>query len=147
MVFKNKDRVYMNGKGYGTFISYGINSNDEAIVKFDSQNSEENEFGYNVIPSILLKHEENAYIQLKLSKITDGITGEVINIKNMTGRWFSFQNKDLKLGKSLIFKIVDETFGYCKVGTILSIESKVIRKRDYIFVTTEDRVYQLLKRQ
>lgn len=146
-MFKNKERVHLNGKGYGTFISYGINSNEESIVKFDDSNSEENEFGYNVVPTALLKPEEEVYIQLKLTKIFDINTGENIDIKEMVGKWFTFQNKNLKVENKLMFKMVDETFGYRDVGSIISIEDKVIRKREYLFITTEDRTYQLLRRR
>lgn len=146
IMFNNKDKVYCNEYGFGTFISYDINNNDAAIVKFDQKNSSENEFGYNLVPSVLLKAEEEVYVQYRLTSIIQATSGEKVEIKGMTGKWFTFQRKSLQIGMNLTFRVVDEIFGFKNVGEILSIEDKVVRKRDYKIIKTHDREYHLLKK-
>ena len=146
-VYQNKDRIFVNGKGSGIFISYEINSTSKSIVKFDKRNDEENEFGYTIVPTDSIKLEDDVYKYYKLVSIFDIQSQEQVAINDMLGKWFPIRNKDLKIGSALKFKMVDDPFGYRNVGNIVEVEHKIIRKRNHLFVSTGEQIYQILERK
>ncbi|WP_460271887.1 hypothetical protein [Bacillus sp. NEAU-Y102] len=80
----------------------------------------------------------------RLSKAVDRNTGTKVSMK-IVGQYYQFKEEDLKVGSNLNFRDVNEAFGYKYEGEIVAVGNQVIRKRDYVVVSTKIRDYYLLK--
>lgn len=80
----------------------------------------------------------------RLSKAIDRNTGTKVSMK-IVGQYYQFKEDDLKVGSNLNFRDVNEAFGYKYEGVIVAVKNRVVRKRDYVVVSTKIRDYYLLK--
>ncbi|MEX3625145.1 hypothetical protein [Viridibacillus arvi] len=85
------------------------------------------------------------HIHCRLSKIVDQNSGERVAIKAIVGRNHVFYKDSLKIGSHLNFRDIDSALGLRYEGEIFAIREEVIRKRDYIIVSTKIRDYYLMK--
>lgn len=80
------------------------------------------------------KEESKAYL---LSSIIDLKSGEKIEMKSIVKKNHFFKDSELQIGSHLDFKDVDHPFGYHHEGVIEAVRTEVIRKREYIVLTTD----------
>lgn len=83
----------------------------------------------------------------RLSKMVDINSGEKVDHHTLTGRYFTFPENWFKAGRTLEFRDVDATFGSHVEGKIESVRTEIIRKREYIIVSTKIRDYYLTEYQ
>lgn len=90
------------------------------------------------------KEESKAYL---LSYIVDRNDGKRVEKKSIVKKNHFFKDSELQIGKHLDFKDVDAPFGYHHEGVIEAVRTEVIRKREYIVLTTKIRDYYLTLKQ
>lgn len=87
--------------------------------------------------------EQKHYLLSKTIDINSGNkTGQKI-----VGRYYTFTQDQLKIGRKLWFKDVDHPLGVHDEGEIVAIRNEVIRKRDYTVISTKIRDYYLTEYQ
>jgi hypothetical protein len=83
----------------------------------------------------------------RLSFINDRNSGQHVNIKSIVQKFHRFKDIDFTVGRSLLFRDIDEPLGYRDEGEIKSVRTETIRKREYIVVSTKIRDFYLTEHQ
>ena len=91
------------------------------------------------------KEESKAYL---LSSIVDLNSGEKVENKRIVKKNHFFKDSELQIGSYLNFRDVDHPFGHHNEGVIEAVRTEVVRKREYIVLTTnKNREYYITLKQ